>query len=173
MKPVSFAPGGRYLSYTEFTADTGTDLWILPVDASDPEHPKAGTPEVFLKTPANEAEAAFSPDGRWMSYLSDESGRSEVYVRPFHHAADGKWQISTNGSAGGGTYSFWSRDGHALYYVGLDYRIMVVEYTATGESFTAGTPRVWSETPVRSPAPGFQPWTWRPTASVSRYSRER
>ena len=122
------------------------------MDASDPEHPKPGTPEVFLKTPANEAAAAFSPDGRWMSYLSNESGRFEVYVRPFHNSAGGKWLISTNG----GTYSYWSRDGRALYYLALDLRIMVVEYTATGESFTAGTPRVWSETPVRATAPGFQ-----------------
>jgi Tol biopolymer transport system component len=152
MRPSSFSPDGRYLSYQENTADTGTDLWILPLDASDSEHPKPGTPEVFLKTPVNEALAAFSPDGRWISYLSQELGRPEVYVRPFHGSASGKWKISTSG----GSYSFWSRDGRALYYLAQDQRIMVVEYTATGESFTAGTPRVWSETPVRATQPSFQ-----------------
>ena len=117
------------------------------MDASDPEHPKPGTPEVFLKTPAAEAAAAFSPDGRWMSYLSFESGRAEVYVRPFHRAAGGKWQMSTSG----GSYSSWSRDGRALYYLAPeDRRIMVVEYTTPGESFAPSTPRVWSKTPVRT-----------------------
>ena len=60
-------------------------------------------------------------------------------------------------STSGGNYSYWSRDGRALYYLALDRRIMVVEYTATGEAFTAGTPRVWSETPVRATAPSFTP----------------
>ena len=144
--PWSFSPDGRYLSYGELTNGTDLDLWILPVDASDPEHLKPGTPEVFLKTPAAEWGARFSRDGRWISYASDESGRDEVYVRPFHRAAGGRRQISTNG----GTFSYWSPDGRALYYLAADRRIMVAEYTATGESFSAGTPRVWSETPVRN-----------------------
>ena len=151
--PRSFSPDGRYLSYFETAADTGADLWILPLDASDSEHPKPGTPEVFLKTPANEAEGAFSPDGRWIAYLSTESGRTEVYVRPFNRAAGGKWQISTSG----GVYASWSHDGRALYYTAVDQRIMVVDYTATPESFAAGKPRVWSERPVRATLAGFQP----------------
>ena len=146
--PTSFSFDGTYLSYTETVPGTSVDLWTLPVDASDPEHPKPGKPEAFLKTAAIEAAPVFSPDGRWLSYFSDESGTFEVYVRPFHGAVGGKWPISTSG----GTYSFWSRDGRALYYMGLDSRIKVVDYTATGESFTASAPRVWSETPVRQTA---------------------
>ena len=156
--PSSFSPDGRFLSYAELTADTGPDLWILPVDASDPGHPKPGTPEVFLKTPAIEIDAAFSPDGRWLSYTSNESGRFEVYVRPFHSAAGGKWLMSTSG----GTNSSWSRDGRALFYLSLDLRIMVVEYTATGESFVASTPRLWSATPVRATTTGFPPMDLAP-----------
>ena len=156
--PRSFSPDGGYLSYSETTADTGADLWILPLDTSDPEHPRPGTPAVFLKTPANEAEGSFSPDGRWMAYLSTESGRTEVYVRPFHGSTGGKWQISTRG----GSYSSWSRDGHALYYTALDQRIMVVDYAAAGESFAAGKPRVWSETPIRPTLAGFQPMDLAP-----------
>jgi Tol biopolymer transport system component len=153
--PWSFSPDGRYLAYHDITVTSrgDYDLWILPVDASDPEHVKPGTPEVFLKTPAREGAPAFSPDGRWISYFSDESGEPEVYVRPFHRAAVGKWLISTRG----GSYSYWSRDGRALYYLAQDQRIMVVEYTATGESFTSRTPRVWSETPIRRSGLGYEP----------------
>ena len=146
MVPWSVSPDGRYLSYTEDTVDTQTDLWILPVDASDPEHPRPGTPEVFLKTPASEDGAAFSPDGRWITYTSDESGRPEVYVRPFHRSPDGKWLISTSG----GIYSIWARDRRLYYPAGsADRRIRVVEYAVNGDSFTASKPRVWSETPLR------------------------
>ena len=75
-----------------------------------------------------------------------------MWVRPVHSAIGGKWQISTSS----GTYSYWSRDGRSLYYLGLDDRIMVVDYTATRKSFSPGKPRVWSETPVRVSAAGYQ-----------------
>jgi serine/threonine protein kinase/WD40 repeat protein len=158
--PSSFSPDGRYLSYVDMTTDTGADIWILPLDASDPEHPKPGKPEIFLKTPSNEGlgGAAFSPDGRWIAYDSDESGRAEVYVRRFRSAVGGKWQLSTSS----GSSAFWSRDGRALYYLTQDDRniTMVAEYTAKGDQFTPGTPRVWSDTPIRpmirSLTPGLQ-----------------
>ncbi len=156
--PGSFSSDGRYLSYAETATETQSDIWILPVDLSNAEHPKPGTPEVFLKTPASEGGPALSPDGRWLAYSSDESGRWEVRVRPFHGRIDGKWQISTTG----GGHSFWSRDGRSLYYMGLDSRIMVVDYTATRENFVPGKPRVWSETPVRVTAVGFQPMDLAP-----------
>jgi WD40 repeat protein len=159
--PSFFSPDGRYLSYVDVTTDTRADIWILPLDPSDPEHPMPGKPEIFLKTPSNEGlgGAAFSPDGRWIAYDSDESGRDEVYVRRFHSAVGGKWQLSTSS----GSYPFWSRDGRALYYQTADDRmiIMVAEYTAKGDQFTPGTPRVWSETSIRpmirSMTPGLQP----------------
>ena len=92
---------------------------------SDPDHPKPGKPELFLRTPFDETEPAFSPDGRWIAYASNESGRYEVYVRPFPGGApsgSGKWQIST----GGGFHPIWSRDGRELFYETLsDNRIMV------------------------------------------------
>jgi len=135
----------------EDPADTRADSWTLPLDLTDPEHPKPGKPEVFLKTPANEGASVFSPDGRWIAYSSDESGRYEVYVRPFQSSPGGKWQIST----GGGAYSFWSRDGRELYFMTLDQHITVVDYTAKGDSFEAGKPRVWSETPIRVTPSGF------------------
>src|SRR5438105_14911572 len=86
-------------------------VWT-PLDTSDPDHPKAGKPEPFLATPSDELAAMFSPDGRWIAYRSNESGRNEVYVRPFPGGRGGKWQIST----GGGLYGIWSNNGRELFY---------------------------------------------------------
>lgn len=75
-----------------------------------------------------------------MAYSSNESGSYELYVRPFP-GPGGKSQIST----GGGEYPIWSRDGHKLFFLTLDWRIMVVDYISRGDSFTAGKPQVWSQ----------------------------
>ena len=144
LTPNSLSPDGRRLAYMSASPGNKPDIWTLPLDLTDPEHPKPGKPEVFLRTPAGETFSAFSPDGRWIAYSSDESGRAEVYVRPFQSSSGGKWQISTEG----GGYPFWSRDGRELYFLSLDSHIMVADYTAKGDSFEAGKPRVWSETQV-------------------------
>ena len=64
-------------------ADTGRDIWTLPLDLTDPDHPKPGKPELFLATPGDDVEPAFSPDGHWLAYTSSEAGTYQVYVRPF------------------------------------------------------------------------------------------
>jgi serine/threonine-protein kinase len=147
LRPHSFSPDGRRLAFYEVAGETDWDIWTLPLDTSDPEHPKPGKPELFLRTPASEMEPAFSPDGRWMAYRSNESGRYEVYVRPFPQGAGGKWQIS----AGGGISPIWSRNARELFYETLDDRIMVAAYIATGGSFAADKPRVWSDTRLLHP----------------------
>jgi eukaryotic-like serine/threonine-protein kinase len=81
----------------------------------------------------------FSPDGQWLAYHSNESGRNEVYVRPFP-GPGGKWQIST----GGGTYPTWSRTRHELFYC-LNGQIMVAPFAVEGDSFRAEKPRRWSD----------------------------
>ena len=123
---------------------TGFDLWTLPLDLGDPDHPKPGKPEPFLQTQFNERDPMFSPDGRWIAYHSDESGRFEAYVRPFPGPGD-KWQVST----GGGTRPVWSRDGREIFFETLDNRIMVADYTAKADSFASGKPRLWSATRIR------------------------
>jgi Tol biopolymer transport system component len=142
--PYSFSPDGKTLAYYETNSETGFDIWSLSLDLSDADHPKPGKSEPFLRTPANELRPAFSPDGRWIAYTSDESGRYEIYVRAFP-GPGGKWQISTTG----GNPPMWSRDGRELFFETLDNRIMVADYTAKGDSFVAGKPRLWSETQIR------------------------
>jgi Tol biopolymer transport system component/predicted Ser/Thr protein kinase len=151
LRPYSFSPDGKRLAYVEVSMDTGFYLWTLPLDVSDPEHPKPAKPELFLRTPFAALEPAFSPDGRWIAYTSNESGRFEVYVRPFPSGApsgSGKWQIST----GGGAHPIWSRNGRELFYETLDNRIMVAAYAASADSFAAEKPRLWSNTQIREPA---------------------
>ena len=81
-RPSSMSPDGRFLACGRGSIGQ-TQIWILPIDAADPDHPKAGTPEAFLRTPTDASEPAFSPDGHWLAYTSSESGTIEVYVRPF------------------------------------------------------------------------------------------
>jgi serine/threonine-protein kinase len=103
----------------------------------------AGKPEPFLKSQYNYAVPAFSPDGRWLAYRSNESGRDELYVRAFPpppSGQGGKWQISNSDAS---SAAWWSRDGRELLYKAGD-QIRAVSYTAKGETFVPEKPRVWS-----------------------------
>jgi Tol biopolymer transport system component len=126
--PSSWSPDGRFLLYYESHPESSWDIWVLPLDGEDRE------PKPFLNTPFLEVRARFSPDGRWVAYESEESGRGEIYVRSFSGTGS-KWQIST----GGGTEPQWSRDGRALYYIAPDLKMMRVSVQA-GEVFEAGIP---------------------------------
>jgi Tol biopolymer transport system component len=149
LKPYSFLPDGKRLAFGESRTETGYDLWTLPLDLSDPEHPKAGKPELFLRTIVDELEPAFSPDGRWIAYRSTAAGINEVYVQPFP-GPGGKWLISTGG---GGRHPVWSRNGRELFYQAGDFRIMVTTYSAKGDSFAADKPRPWAQTQIQDPNP--------------------
>jgi serine/threonine-protein kinase len=138
--PWSLSRDGRLL-YFERDPETGIDLWVLPLNLADPEHPQPGKPEVFLRTPADESLPKFSPDGHWIAYRSNESGHAEIYVQPYPAASGGKWQVST----GDGNYAVWSNNGRELFYEREDNRIMVVDYTVDGATFVPGKPRLWSD----------------------------
>jgi len=142
LEPYSFSPDGRRLAYSEFAPDTAYDLWTMTLDLSEPEHPKAGKPEVFLRQPSSEATPAFSPDGRWMAYTASAMGSYQVEVRPFP-GPGGHWQISSGGA--GGVSPKWLRNGRQVLYSTLDGQIMVVDYEVRGDSFLPGKPRAWSE----------------------------
>jgi serine/threonine-protein kinase len=142
MVPFSFSPDGRRLAFWARHPNAGADLLTMPLDISDPEHPKPGKAEQFLGEKFSYVHPAFSPDGRWLAYASNESGVAEIYVRPFP-GPGGKWKIS----AGGGYVPMWSR-GRKLFYETNDNRIMVVDYRAKGDSFEAGKPHLWSNIQV-------------------------
>jgi serine/threonine-protein kinase len=137
----SFDPTGRFVAFYENTATNSGDLMLLPLEGSESSGWKPGQPTVFLSTPANEAAPMFSPDGRWMAYMSDETKQMQVYVRPFP-GPGGKWAISTTGVA---IYPIWSRARRELLYQDAPAsKVMVVPYTVEGESFHAAKPAVWS-----------------------------
>jgi Tol biopolymer transport system component len=138
--PTSISPDGKWLAY--YTAGGQNDIFIAPLEG-DAAHPRLGKSELFVGTPYSEGAPMFSPDGRWIAYGSNESGRHEVYVRPFP-GPGGRWQIST----AGGVYPLWSRTGRELFFESPDRRIMSAAYTATGDSFAAAKARIWSETAV-------------------------
>ena len=125
---TSWSSDGTLLAYSELHPETDWDLWILPLDENASPYP-------FLKTPFQERSGRFSPDGRFMAYTSDESGRDEIYVRPFP-GPGGKWQVSTEG----GRQAAWSPTGRELFYRNDD-ELMAVRIDNTSE-FVAEPPRL-------------------------------
>ncbi len=144
--PTSWHPAGKFLAYDEDSAETLRDIMILPIEGDEVSGWKPGKATAFLRTPFVEREAVFSPDGRWVAYVSLESGPPEVYVRPFP-GPGGKWQIST----AGGIQPTWSRNGKELAYR-ANQTLMVASYAADGDSFRAEKPRpLPGRVPLREP----------------------
>ena len=136
---ASFSPDGRHIAFSRTSMGTGGDIWILPLDLTDLDNPRPGTPELFLQTPKSESGPVFSPDGKWLAYQSDESGRYEVYVRPFP-GPGGKWLVSSDG----GTSPAWSAASHQIFYSTPNgHQMRVVDYQAHGDAFAASPPRPW------------------------------
>ncbi len=120
---------GRFILFlSNDPQKTARDLWVLPMTGDRKPYP-------FLKTNFDEWRGRFSPDGRWVAYQSNESGRHEIYVRPFP-GPGGQWQIST----AGGISPTWSRNGAELYYVAPDAKLMAAPIHATGSTLEPGTP---------------------------------
>jgi len=128
--PTDWSRDGRFIIYRQIDPKTKYDVWVLPVGPLSADQ----KPFPFLQTEANEAAAVLSPDGKWMAYTSDESGRYEVYVQNFP-VGGGKRQVSTYGGIG----PHWRGDGKELFYHAPDGKLMAVEVKA-GPNFEAGTP---------------------------------
>jgi serine/threonine-protein kinase len=143
--PGSWHPSGKFLAFSELNPQTGWDVMIVPVEGDEASGWRPGKPTAFVNSAFAEYHPMFSPDGRWMAYALTESGRTEVYVRPFP-GPGGQWLISS----GGGTFPIWSRVKRELFYSNLDRQIMVAGYTIKGDVFDAEKPRLWSGTPYAS-----------------------
>jgi serine/threonine protein kinase len=124
--PGAWTPDGKWLAFL-----SGGDIWMLPIEGER-------KPTAFLRTPFSESQPRFSPDGRWVAYISNESGQSEIYVRPFP-GPGGKFQIST----GGGSSPLWSGDGRELFYR-KGNKMMAVDIV-TKPGFRPGSPQALFE----------------------------
>jgi eukaryotic-like serine/threonine-protein kinase len=135
--PLAFSPDGSTLLYQTRNPKTGWDLMILPRNGE----PK---PVVLRATPFAENAVSFSPNGKYVSFNSNASGRQEVYVESY--PGPGRtWQIST----AGGTDAHWRADGKELYYRSADQKLMAVD-VETGETFQAGVPRILFQAQIAS-----------------------
>jgi serine/threonine protein kinase len=151
--PEDWSLDGKWLVFHVFVARPGQgyDMWVLPFSGER-------TPFAFLATRFSEHSARFSPDAKWIAYVSDESGQSEVYVRPFSGrpaSQDDKIRISTNG----GGYPAWHRDGSELFFMGGDgtiYSTKTAEVTRPG---AAPQPvALFPACPNAQRLPGAPPW---------------
>ena len=126
--PTDWSRDGRYIAFSWQGKDTGFDAWVLPTFGDRKAIP-------VLKTPFNEGSTIFSPDGGFIVYVSNESGRNEIYARSFP-GQGGKWQVSSDG----GSDPHWRADGKEIFYRAPDQKIMAVE-VKTGTGFEVGVPK--------------------------------
>ncbi len=136
--PSSWSPDGRYLMYVLINSETRFDSGVLPTGADR-------KPWKFLNTPSVEGAGEISPDGKWAAYQSNQSARSEVYIRPFigpgaaksgQSGRTGQWQVSLEG----GSYPKWSADGKELFFLNPLGEMMAAPITFAGSVLSSGTP---------------------------------
>ncbi len=140
-----WSPDGRFILYSLLDERTGRDVWAVPL--TEPRQPYP-----LLNSEFDEYRAQLSPNGRWLAYVSNESGSFEVYVQPF--TADGKLggdkvRIST----GGGNQPRWRRDGGELFYVAGDRQMMAVGVQTSGATFERSAPKALFKTRILTDSP--------------------
>jgi Tol biopolymer transport system component len=153
--PEDWSRDGRFILFREIHPTTGSDIWVLPM-AGD------ARPQPYLQTRFGEMQARVSPDGRWVAYVSDESGQTEVYVQSFPPSAT-KYQVSANG----GLQPRWRADGKELFYlagasVGPRTTVTAVDVSESSGALTIGAQRPLFETAVRSKVRDRNTWDTTP-----------
>ena len=149
LTPVSITPDGAALAFEQSDDYVTYDIYILALDGDRQPRP------FIVSTEFREMSPVFSPDGRWLAYVSDETGQEEVYVQPYPEA-DRKWLISN----GGGREPLWSRDGRELFF--RNGMAMMAVPVQLQPDFTAGTPEILFEGRY-----GYEPISAHPTYDVS------
>lgn len=126
--PAAWSPDGQWILITQLDARTAQNIWVIPATG--------GEPRMLVSGPARDIAGPISPNGRWMAYVSDDTGRLEVYVQSFPEPGR-RIQISQQGAVG----VWWTRDGRQLYLYGADQRLWKVDVDTAG-TFQAGTPQL-------------------------------
>jgi serine/threonine protein kinase/Tol biopolymer transport system component len=130
----AWSPDGKVVLFEQLDPKTNRDMWMLPMDGSPPVP--------YLQTPYNELGAVFSPDGKWLAYGSDETGRNEIYIDSFPVPSH-KYRVTDQGAFA----AFWRQDGKELAIVGADLRTLYVSDVSTRAGISASAPRKSFELP--------------------------
>jgi Tol biopolymer transport system component len=125
---TDWSSDGRFILHRALDPTTNVELWVLPVGGDAKATP-------FIKAPFGVSQGQFSPDGRWVAYASNESGRWEIYVAPFP-GPGGNWKVSS----AGGSEPRWRRDGNEIFYLAPDAKLMALD-VKEGPTFEADVPR--------------------------------
>ena len=143
--PIDWSADGRFLLYDSLDPKRGFDIWALPLEGDRKE------PFPVLQTDFDEGLAQFSPDGTWIAYQSDRTGRLEIYVRPFRGPGVDGVRVSIDG----GSQVRWNPNGKELFYIAADDRLMAVpiRFVSNGKTVELGTPLALFVTNVGSMAP--------------------
>jgi Tol biopolymer transport system component len=141
---MDWSRDGRFFTYISLDPQSAYDIWILPMEGDR-------KPFVFLKTNFVDGTPQFSPNGHWLAYETNETGRFEIYVRPFNgspsgESSGGQWQVSTSG----GINPRWRSDGKELYYIAPDGKLMAAPITINGGTVQPGSPVALFQTKVYS-----------------------
>jgi Tol biopolymer transport system component len=154
---TGWCPDGSCLLYQEIQPDTRGDIWVLPLSGDRKPRP-------FLVTPFDEGSARFSPDGKWIAYHSDESGRPEIYVATFPGN-----QKRQRLSAEGGSSPRWRRDGREIFYASLADEFVAVTLEPRRDELSPGNPQVLFRAPVRRSSVAASAGAWDVTADGQRF----